>query len=117
MPRATLSLRVHGVVHAARWYSLITPPSTFRRCTGASSGTTTARRDRVAAAGESSRPTRAEAASPIRGAFDDDLDTVAALDLLRNVESRQDVPAGAKFETSLFVDRALGLELPREIGR
>ena len=33
-------LRVQRVVHAARWYSLITPPSTFRRCTGASSGTT-----------------------------------------------------------------------------
>jgi len=30
-----------GWVYAARWYSLITPPSTFRRCTGASSGTTT----------------------------------------------------------------------------
>jgi hypothetical protein len=34
-------LRVHGVAYAARWYSLITPPSTFRRRTGASSGTTT----------------------------------------------------------------------------
>ena len=33
-------LRVHGSVHAARWYSLIMPPSTFRRCTGASNGTT-----------------------------------------------------------------------------
>jgi hypothetical protein len=68
-------------------------------------------------AGEPSRPVPAEAASVIRGAFDDDLDTVAALDLLRSVESRQDVPAGAKFETFLFVDRVLGLELPREIGR
>lgn len=26
--------------YAARWYSLITPSSTFRRCTGVSSGTT-----------------------------------------------------------------------------
>ena len=68
-------------------------------------------------AGEPSRPIPAEAASVIRGAFDDDLDTVAALDLLRSMESRQDVPAGAKFETFLFVDRVLGLELPREIGR
>jgi hypothetical protein len=33
-------LRVRGATYAARWYSLITPPSTFRRCTGASSGTT-----------------------------------------------------------------------------
>jgi hypothetical protein len=32
------------------------------------------------------------------------------------VESRPDVPAGAKFETFLFADRVLGLGLP-EIGR
>jgi hypothetical protein len=68
-------------------------------------------------AGEPSRPIPADAASVIRDAFDNDLDTVAALDLLRSVESRPDVPAGAKFETFLFVDRVLGLELPREIGR
>ena len=29
----------------------------------------------------------------------------------------QDIPAGAKFETFLFVDRVLGLELPSDIGR
>jgi hypothetical protein len=68
-------------------------------------------------AAEPSRPIPAEAASVIRSAFDDDLDTVAALDLLRSMESRQDIAAGAKFETFLFVDRVLGLELPREIGR
>ena len=67
-------------------------------------------------AGEPSRPIPAEAASVIRSAFDDDLDTVAALDLLRSVESRQDVLAGAKFEMFLFVDRVVGLELPCEIG-
>jgi len=67
-------------------------------------------------AAEPSRPVPADAASVIRGAFDDDLNTVAALDLLRSMEPRQDVPAGAKFETFLFVDRVLGLELPREIG-
>lgn len=38
---SNLDLRVYGVAHAARWYSLITPPSTLRRCTGAASGTTT----------------------------------------------------------------------------
>ena len=67
-------------------------------------------------AGQPSKPIPAEAASVIRGAFDDDLDTVAAVDLLRSVEARPDVPAGAKFETFLFVDRVLGLELPREVG-
>jgi hypothetical protein len=68
-------------------------------------------------ASEPSRPVPAEAARVIRDAFDDDLNTVAAVDLLRSLESRQDVLPGAKFETFLFVDRVLGLELPREIGR
>src|SRR5690348_687190 len=36
-----LTCRFQRVIHAAWWYSLITPPSTFRRCTGAVSGTTT----------------------------------------------------------------------------
>ena len=67
-------------------------------------------------ASQPSRPVPAEAATTIRGAFDDDLNTVAAIDLLHSVESRQDIPAGAKLETFLFVDRVLGLELPREIG-
>jgi hypothetical protein len=40
--RCTLpDLQVRGGVHAALLYSLITPPSTFRRWTGASSGTMT----------------------------------------------------------------------------
>src|SRR5260370_31026134 len=34
-------LRVHRVLQAARWYSLMTPPSTFRHRTGAPSGTRT----------------------------------------------------------------------------
>ena len=38
---AVSDLLVCGVVHAALWYSLKTPPSTFRRCTGALSGTMT----------------------------------------------------------------------------
>ena len=33
-------LLVHGFDYAARWYWLITPPGTFRRRTGALSGTT-----------------------------------------------------------------------------
>ena len=67
-------------------------------------------------ASQPSQPIHAEAATTIRDAFDDDLNTVAALDLLHSVESRPDIPAGAKFETFVFVDRVLGLELPREIG-
>jgi len=36
-----LTCRFRLADQAARWYSLITPPSTFRRSTGTSSGTTT----------------------------------------------------------------------------
>jgi hypothetical protein len=68
-------------------------------------------------AGEPSRPIAAETAAKIRDAFDEDLDTAAALGILSQMESAQDVPAGMKFETFVFVDRVLGLELAREIGR
>jgi addiction module HigA family antidote len=34
-------LPFRGMIHAARWYSLITPPSTLRLCTRALSGTMT----------------------------------------------------------------------------
>lgn len=67
-------------------------------------------------AGEPSRPIPPETASKIRDAFDEDLNTVAALAVLHDVESGHDMPAGAKFETFAFVDRVLGLELTREIG-
>jgi hypothetical protein len=93
-------------------------PATLTRAALADAAEAAGRwRRRVAEwASQPSRPIPAEAAATIRGAFDDDLNTVAALDLLRSLESRQDIPAGAKFETFLFVDRVLGLELPREIG-
>ena len=42
---------------------------------------------------------------------------LAALDVLVNLESDGEAPAGAKFETFAFADRVLGLELVREIGR
>ncbi len=67
-------------------------------------------------AGEPSRPIPPETASKIRNAFDEDLNTVAAVAVLHDVESGHDMPAGAKFETFAFVDRVLGLELTREIG-
>jgi hypothetical protein len=68
-------------------------------------------------ASQPSRPIPPETAGRIRDAFDEDLNTVAALDLLHDVESGHGMPAGAKFETFVFVDRVLGLELAREIGR
>jgi hypothetical protein len=68
-------------------------------------------------AAEPSRPIPAEIAHRIRVAFDNDLDTAAALDVLLNLESDGEAPAGGKFETFAFADRVLGLELVREIGR
>ena len=63
-----------------------------------------------------SRPMAAGTAAAIRSAFDD-LDTVRALALLRDLSLDADAPAGAKFETFLYADRVLGLDLPSEIGR
>ena len=63
-----------------------------------------------------SRPVPAQLAGTIRSAFDD-LDTVAVLALLRGLASDPDQPPGAKFETFLYADRILGLDLPRDIGR
>jgi hypothetical protein len=42
---------------------------------------------------------------------------VSALALLRSLASDEDVPAGARFETFVYADRVLGLDLPRDIGR
>jgi hypothetical protein len=68
-------------------------------------------------AAEPSRPIPAETAHRISVAFDNDLDTPAALDVLLSVESDREAPAGGKFETFAFADRVLGLELVRDIGR
>ena len=50
-------------------------------------------------------------------AFDDDLDTPAALRELRALERDESVPAGAKFETFAHLDRIFGLDLARDIGK
>jgi hypothetical protein len=63
-----------------------------------------------------SRPVPAPIADTVRSAFGD-LDTPSALALLRDLERNPDVPAGAKFETFLYADRILALDLPGEIGR
>ncbi len=43
--------------------------------------------------------------------------TVSALALLRGVSLDAGVPAGAKFETFVYADRILGLDLARDIGQ
>lgn len=63
-----------------------------------------------------SRSIPAHTAKTTQAAFDD-LDTVRVIALLRDMAIDACEPAGVKFETFLYADRVLGLDLPREIGR
>ncbi|MBV9793475.1 MAG: hypothetical protein JO016_05990 [Actinobacteria bacterium] len=56
-------------------------------------------------------------ADAMTAAFEDDLDTVAALAVLPVLAADADVAPGAKFETWAAADRLLGLDLARDIGR
>lgn len=74
-------------------------------------------RQQVARWAESpSRPIPAPIAEAARAAFSG-LDTVSALALLRGLPPDASLPAGAKFETFVYADRILGLDLAREVGR
>ncbi|HEU5416780.1 MAG TPA: hypothetical protein VFV41_03735 [Streptosporangiaceae bacterium] len=64
-----------------------------------------------------SRPLSAEHTAQVTGAFEDDLDTPAALAALRALEDDAAIPPGAKFETFAHVDQLLGLDLASEIGK
>ena len=55
--------------------------------------------------------------SQIAAAFDDDLDTPAALGALRALAQDPQIPPGAKFETFAYTDQLLGLDLARDVGR
>ena len=75
-------------------------------------------RERVAEwARSESKPMCAEYVSDFAAAFDDDLDTPAALRVLRSLEKDSEIAPGAKFETFAHADHLLGLDLARDIGR
>jgi len=75
-------------------------------------------REQVAEWAESpSKPMCAEVTAQVTAAFDDDLDTPAALRALRELENDPQIPPGSKFESFLHADQLLALDLPREIGR
>jgi cysteinyl-tRNA synthetase len=59
----------------------------------------------------------AEYAGDFHAAFDEDLDTPAALRVLRALEKDGGIPPGAKFETFAHADHLLGLDLARDVGR
>lgn len=64
----------------------------------------------------SSRAIPAPLATQI-GAAVDGLDTGWLLGLLRGQAADESLPPGVRFETFVYVDRLLALELPRDIGR
>jgi cysteinyl-tRNA synthetase len=68
-------------------------------------------------ADEPSKPMCAEYWSRITGALDDDLDTGAALRVLRELAKDPQIPAGSKFETFASADRIFGLDLVSLVGR
>ncbi|MFD6550046.1 hypothetical protein [Streptomyces sp. NPDC058398] len=73
---------------------------------------------RAAVAGWATRPSKPvpeDVRLRLRAAWEDDLDVIAVLDVLRSVET-SDIAEGARFETYAHADRLLGLELTREIG-
>lgn len=62
-------------------------------------------------------PMSREHAGAITAAYDDDLATRLALDVLRDLEIDDSVAPGAKFETFAYADRLLGLDLASDVGR
>lgn len=55
-------------------------------------------------------------AAAVRAAYGD-LDIVAVLELLAGLATDETVAPGRRFETFVYADRVLGLDLPRDIGR
>ena len=75
-------------------------------------------RGKVAAwAQEPSEPACTEQVEQVVACFAEDLDTPRALQVVRDLERDQQASAGAKFETFAMLDRLLGLDLVREVGR
>ena len=63
-----------------------------------------------------SKPMCAEVQQDVLEAFSDDLDTPRALQVLRAFE-KSELPEGCKFDTFVWADRLLGLDLARDIGK
>ena len=75
-------------------------------------------RDRVAEWADQPSGAMDQAAhDEVLAAFDDDLDTPRALQVLRRLEKDEQVPPGSRFETFAWADRLLGLDLARDVGR
>jgi len=64
-----------------------------------------------------SRPMCAQYTGDIVGAFDDDLNTPAAVRSLRALAADPEPPPGSKFESFAYYDQLFGLDLARDVGR
>jgi hypothetical protein len=64
-----------------------------------------------------SRPMCAEYVADFLDALDADLDTPSALRSLAGLAGDREIPDGAKFEALAYLDRFLGLDLARDVGR
>ncbi|CAM5334914.1 L-cysteine:1D-myo-inositol 2-amino-2-deoxy-alpha-D-glucopyranoside ligase OS=Streptomyces griseorubiginosus OX=67304 GN=mshC_2 PE=4 SV=1 [Streptomyces griseorubiginosus] len=73
------------------------------------------RRAVAAWARQPSRPVPDEVRGRLRTAWEDDLDVPEVLRVLTWVEESE-LPEGARFETYVYADRLLGLELARDLG-
>lgn len=64
-----------------------------------------------------SQPMCAEPVADVLAALENDLDTPAALRTLSALAADGRVPPGAKFESFVYLDAFLGLDLARDVGR
>lgn len=64
-----------------------------------------------------SKPMCAQYTGDVKAAFDDDLDSPAALRHLAALAADGEIPPGSRFESFVHLDHLLGLDLARHIGR
>lgn len=64
-----------------------------------------------------SKPMCAGYVPEVYAAFDDDLDTTSAQQVLRRIERDEEIPPGSKFEMFAHLDGLFGLDLVRDVGR
>ncbi len=64
-----------------------------------------------------SKPMCADYQEQVTSAFDDDLDTPRALQVLRRAAADESVPPGSRFELFAWADRVLALDLVKDVGR
>ena len=80
----------------------------------------TLQRWRIKVAGWAEEPSARTSSAHVEqvvASFAEDLDTPRALQVIRELERDPQVSAGSKFETFAMLDRLLGLDLARQVGR